>query len=100
MTVHVVAQPVDQSTSHSIGFLRMSADAARTFLAALRDGRCPIVATGDEDGTIEVVYEITDRVSAFSVRKIGEQHVLHRLPMDSIFDIGTLTNNLFANLGV
>src|SRR4051794_38455446 len=48
MTVHIVADAARPSSSHTSDFLRMSAANARTFLADLRDGRSPIVATGDE----------------------------------------------------
>jgi len=77
----------------------MSADAARTFLAGLRDRRSPIVATGDEDGTVEVMYEITDRGAMLSVRKTGGQDVLRRFLVDVESDVETLANNLLADLG-
>jgi hypothetical protein len=100
MTIYVVAEPTPPSNSHTVGFLKMSAHAARTFLTDLRTGRSPIVARGDEDGTVEVAYEITDRGAVYSVRKVSEHHVLHRLPIDSTFDVETLANSLLADLGV
>ena len=61
MTVHVVADPVGPASSHTLGFLRMSAANARTFLADLRNGASPIVGTGDEDGTVQIEYEVQRR---------------------------------------
>ena len=60
MTVHIVADAVGRSSSRTLGFIRMSAANARTFLAGLQNGRSPIVGTGDEDGTVQIDYEITD----------------------------------------
>ena len=54
MTIHVVADRVGSSSSRTLGFLRMSAANARAFLTDLRNGRSPIVATGDEDGTVQI----------------------------------------------
>ena len=41
MTVHIVADAVGPSSSHTLGFLRMSAENARAFLTDLRNGRSP-----------------------------------------------------------
>jgi hypothetical protein len=38
----------------------------------------PIVATGDEDGTVQVEYEITEGSPIFSVRTRGQTLILHR----------------------
>ena len=82
MTVHVVADAVGRSSSHTLGFLRMSAANARAFLTDLRNGRSPIVATGDEDGTVQIEYEITDAGPVLLVRKPGQRHALHRWVID------------------
>src|SRR4051812_9591221 len=47
MTVHIVADAVGSSSSHTLGSLRMSDANARTFLTDLRNGRSRIVGTGD-----------------------------------------------------
>jgi hypothetical protein len=59
MTINIVANAVGQSSSRTLGFLLMSAANARAFLTDLRNGHSPIVATGDEDGTVQIEYEIT-----------------------------------------
>jgi len=97
MTVHVVAQPVDLSTPPPIGFLRMSADAARRSLTDLRDGRFPIVTMGDEDGSVEIVYEVTDREFIFSIRKAGL--VFGELRIDDRFDVDAAAKHLLVDLG-
>jgi hypothetical protein len=93
MIVQVVANTV------ALGFLRMSATNARVFLAELRDGRSPTVAVGDEGGTVEIEYEITDAGPAFLVRKAGERHALHRCVIGPYFDLKTLADALLADLG-
>jgi hypothetical protein len=44
MTVHIVADAVGPSSSHTLGFLRMSAANERAFLTDLRNRRDPIVS--------------------------------------------------------
>lgn len=99
MTVHVVADAAGPSSSHTLGFLRMSATNARTFLTDLRNGRSPIVATGDEDGTVQIEYEITGAGPVLLVRKPGQRHALHRWVIDRRFDLETAANELLADLG-
>ena len=99
LTIHVVADGVGPSTSRTLGFLRMSAANARTFLTGLRDGRSPIVATGDEDGTVQIEYEITEAGPVFFVRNSGERRALHCCVIDRSFDIETAANELLADLG-
>jgi hypothetical protein len=99
MSVHVVALAVGPSASRSLGFLRMSTANARAFLTDLRDGRSPIVATGDEDGTVQIEYEITEAGPAFLVCKPGEQRILHRCINDRSLDIKSMARELLADLG-
>jgi hypothetical protein len=99
MTVHIVADAAAPSSSHTLGFLRMSAANATAFLTDLRNGRSPIVATGDEDGTVQIEYEITDAGPVLSVRKPGQRYALHRWVIDPAFDIGPTANELLADLG-
>ena len=99
MTVHIVADAVGPSSSQTLGFLRMSAANARAFLTDLRNGRSPIVATGDEDGTVQIEYEITDAGLVLLVRKPGQQRALHRWVIDRKYDLKTTANELLADLG-
>jgi hypothetical protein len=99
MTVHVVADAVGPSSSHTLGFLRMSAANARAFLSDLRNGRSPIVATGDEDGTVQIEYEMTETGPVLLIRKLGQRHTLHRCFIDRSFDLKTTANELLADLG-
>jgi hypothetical protein len=69
MTIHVVVGTM------AFGFVRMSATNARAFLTDLRGGRSPIVGMGDEDGTVQIEYEIRAVDSVFLVRKLGQQRV-------------------------
>ena len=96
MTVHVVA--VEQS-SHTLGFLQMSAANARRFLTDLRNGRSPIVATGDEDGTVQIKFEATESGPIFSVHQPGERCALRRWIIDPTFDIKFVADELLADLG-
>ena len=99
MIVQVVVDPVRSSRSETIGFLKMSAAYARVFLTDLRDERSPIVVRGDEDGTVEVAYEITEDGSTFLVRKPGHEHALHRWVIEPSFDVKTMATELLADLG-
>jgi hypothetical protein len=99
MTVHIVADAAGRSSSHPIGFLRMSAAKARTFLADLRNGCSPIVVTGDEDGTVQIEFEHTETGLVLSVRKPGERHALHRWGIDRGLDLRTTADGLLADLG-
>jgi hypothetical protein len=100
MAIHVVANPVGSSAAHTLGFLRMSDANARAFLTGLRDGRSPIVATGDEDGTVQIEYEITEAGPVFFLRNSGEQRALHCCVIDRSLDIEIAANELLADLGV
>jgi hypothetical protein len=99
MSVQIAADAVGSSPSHTLGFLRMSAENARTFLTDLRNGRSPIVATGDEDGTVQTEYDITDAGPVLLVRKQDQGHVLHRCVIDRRIDLRTAANELLADLG-
>jgi hypothetical protein len=77
----------------------MSAANTRAFLTDLRNGRSPIVATGDEDGTVQIEYEITETGPVFSVRKPGQRHPLRRVVIERSFDMKNTANELLADLG-
>ena len=99
MTVHIIVDAAGQSSSHTLGVLRMSAANARAFLTDLREGRAPIVATGDEDGTVQIEYEITDAGPVLLVRKPGQRHALHRWVIDRTIDLKATANDLLSDLG-
>ena len=65
----------------------------------LRHGRPPIVATGDEGGTLEIEFETTESGFVFMVRKPGEPHALHCCVIDQGFDLNTVATELLADLG-
>jgi hypothetical protein len=71
----------------------MSAANARAFLTDLRNGRSPIVATGDEDGTVQFEYEITDAGPVLFVRKPAQRHALHRWVIDRGLSAGRPMNS-------
>jgi hypothetical protein len=77
----------------------MSAANARAFLTDLRNGRSPIVATGDEDGTVQIEYEITEVKPVISIRELDERHALHRCIIDRGLDLKTVVDELLADLG-
>ena len=99
MSILVVADPVGASSSEPVGFMRMSAAAARTFLTDLRNGRSSIVATGDEAGTVEIACEITETGRVFSVCKADNRQILRCLVIDRNFDMANLSEQLLADLG-
>jgi hypothetical protein len=99
MTIHVVADPVGPSSSQTIGYLRISAANARAFLADLRNGRSPTVATGDEYGTVQIEYKTTEAGPAFLVRKPDQPHVVHRSIIDWSFDMKAVADELLTDLG-
>lgn len=97
MTIHIVA--AGSSRSHMLGFLRMSASNARRFLTDLQNDRSPVVATGDEDGDVQIEYESTGAGPVLMVRKPGEQNTLHRWNIERAFDVKATANDLLADLG-
>jgi hypothetical protein len=99
MTVHIVADTTGPSSSRTLGFLRMSGANARAFLTDLRNGRSPIVATGDEDGTVQIEYEITEAGRVLLVREPNQRHALHRWVIDPRLDLKTTATELLADLG-
>jgi hypothetical protein len=99
MIVDIVADAVGSSSSHTVGFLRMSAATARTFLTDLRNGRSSIVATGDEDGTVEIEYEITEAGPVLLVRKPGQRNALHRCVVERRYNLYATAGELLADLG-
>lgn len=86
--------------SHTVGHLKMSARSARMFLAELRNRRSPIIARGDEDGTVEIECEWAGSQHIFSVRAPGQRHHMCRVLSGLESDIETLANHLLADLGV
>jgi hypothetical protein len=99
MTIHVVAH-IEGHVSHTVGFLKMSARNAMRFLTELRKRQSPIIAKGDEDGTVEIECELTGSQHAFSVRTLVEGHVMCCVLSDVEFDIETVANQLLGDLGV
>jgi len=99
MTIHVVAH-IEGDASHTVGLLKMSVRGAMRFLTDLRNRRSPIIAKGDEDGTIKITYEVTGSQHSFSVLALGEEHVMCRVLCDQAFDIETVADHLLADLGV
>ena len=93
MTIRMVAD------AQQIGSLQMSAVRARAFLTGLRNGGFPIVAKGDESGSLDILFEITDAGLALSVCKPGKQHILHRWVMHRAPDLSAATDELLADLG-
>lgn len=99
MTVHIVAEAVGSSSANTLGCLRMSAANARMFLTDLGNGRSPIVATGDEDGTVRIVYEVTETGMIMSVCPSDQRPASHRCIIDRGFDLKARANELLADLG-
>ena len=99
MTVHVIANPGERTPSHTLGFLRMSTAKAKEFLTDLRAGRSPIIAIGDEDGTVQIEYENTASGPTFCVHEMGQRKALRRCVMDPAFDITLAAAELLADLG-
>ena len=99
MTIDIADQLARSSSPSPLGFLRMSAAHARAFLAGLGNGCSPIVATGDEDGTVQLEYEITETEPVFVVRQLAQRHTTHRCLIDEEFDLKTMADELLADLG-
>jgi hypothetical protein len=99
MTIHIVQDAVDASAAQTLGFLRMSAATARSFLTDLRNGRSPILAMGDEDGDVQIEYGSTDSEPVLKVRKPGAQEVLHCRTIEKGLDLSATANELLADLG-
>lgn len=97
MTVHVMAG--EPGSTSSLGFLKMSAAKVGEFLADLRDGRSPIVARGDEDGTVQITFEVTDAGAMFSVRGTTEPGILCRCVIDPSIDVRSVADELLGDLG-
>jgi hypothetical protein len=99
MTVYIVAEAIGSSTPQALGFVQMSAANARAFLTDLRNERSPIVVTGDEDGTVQIEYEITEAGPVLSVRTLGGQDAKQRVTLDRAFNLKIVANELLADLG-
>jgi hypothetical protein len=77
----------------------MSAADARSFLIKLRDGHSRIVATGDDDGTVQIEFETSEAGSAFSVHKLDEPCAMRRCVIDRTFDLRLTADELLRDLG-
>jgi hypothetical protein len=99
LTVHIVAGATGSSSPQTVGFLRMSASTARTFLTNICDNRSPIVAMGDEAGDVQIEYKNKEAGPVLMLHKPGEQNTLHRLTLDSGFDLQAAAIELLADLG-
>jgi hypothetical protein len=100
MIVHLSADMAGPTSSNMLGFLRMSAANARAFLTDLRDGHSPIVAQGDEDGTMQIECENTATGPVMRVSQSGQQYTLHRGISDLAFDLKSIADELLADLGI
>jgi hypothetical protein len=94
MTVHIIAE------SYPLGFLQMSAGNAMAFITDLRNGNSPIVATGDEGGTVQVEIEIAEAGLVLFICKPGHRDALHRWIIGRSLDLRTVADELLADLGV
>jgi hypothetical protein len=92
MTIHIT------TGSYALGFVRMSAAKARALLGDLQNERSPIIAAGDEDGTIKIKLENTDAGLVLQVCKPGERNALGRWVLDQ--DLKAAANELLADLGL
>ena len=99
LTIHIVAEAAGASSPQDLGFLRMSAPNARAFLADLGNGRSPVVATGDEDGEVQIEYESTEAGPVLMVRKPSDREAIYRSIIDTGCDLSAMTNVLLADLG-
>lgn len=97
MTVHVTA--VEAGSSHRLGFLQMSADNARVFLTDLKNRRSSVVALGDEDGTVQITFDVSDDGVVFAVHQTVEPGVLRRGLIDRTFDMTRMAEELLDDLG-
>ena len=99
LTMRIVADAVGSSASDMLGFLQMSAANARAFLSDLRSGGFPLAATGDEGGTVQIEFELTEAGSALLIYDTDQRHILHRLVIDREFDLQSKADQLLADLG-
>jgi hypothetical protein len=97
MTIHI--DSVGSSSPYPLGFVRMSAASARTFLNDLRNARSPIVARGDEDGTVQIEFEAAESGVVFSAFRLNEPEPLCRCPIDRAFDTKSMADDLLGDLG-
>ena len=89
---------IDAIASNTRGSLQMSAERARDFLTKLRT-RSPVVAVGDEGGTVEIAFATTQAGPVFSINKPGVQDALHHCRIDPRFDMERAVDELLADLG-
>jgi hypothetical protein len=99
LTIHIVAESAGSIPSHKVGFLQMSASNARRFLTDLRNDRFPIVATGDEEGDVQIEYENTGAGPALIVRKPSDTEAIYRSIIGVGCDLQARANELLADLG-
>jgi hypothetical protein len=100
MILNAATTAAESSAAQSLGFLRMSAANARTFLTDLRNGRFPIIAMGDEDGTVQIEFEIAETGLVLSVHNPSEPHASRRLVIEQSFDIKSIANDLLTDLAL
>jgi hypothetical protein len=98
LTIEVAADPASPASPRMFGTLRMSAANARAFLTDLRNGRSPVVATGDEGGSVQIECEFSEPETVVSVLTPGGVR-LHRLVVEPRFDIMQIAAELLADLG-
>jgi hypothetical protein len=99
MTIHAIANAAAPSATDTLGSLQMSAPRAREFLTDLRNGRSPIIATGDEGGTVQINYAVTTAGAVFSVHRPGERQAVCQCAVDPTCDMGFTCDELLADLG-
>jgi hypothetical protein len=98
MTLEVIA--IGSSSQRVLGFLRMSASKARTFLHDLSNERSLVLATGDEDGDVQIEFAVTEAGPALVVRKRGGRDTLGCWVITPEFDLKAVAAELLADLGL
>jgi hypothetical protein len=94
MTITISGQP----TGEAMPQLDLTADTARAFLLALRDGDRPIVVT-DSGNAVQVEFTIAEDGPAFTVSKIGQEGASRWFNAGRSFDVKAMAAHLLAELG-
>jgi hypothetical protein len=94
MTISITGDGSHSTTPH----LDLTADQAKAFLRALRDGDAPAVVA-DSRTAFQVVFTNAEDGPTFTVSQPGQERSVRRFNAGWTFDVDAMAAHLLADLG-
>jgi hypothetical protein len=98
MTISITGEPTGDYPPQMTPHLDLTADEAKAFLLALRDGHSPIVIADSRTG-FQVEFTVANDGPNFTVSKPGQERTTLRFNAGWSYDVKAMAAHLLADLG-